>query len=95
MKENKKILFKIRLNYIKFQHLTAFFLGTVILHKLKTIAFTDMHSFELVWPRNMNNKKARDTLLLNNTITQNPILAREPGFGMLYHICCVLFPSIF
>ena len=27
--------------------------------------------------------KARDALLLNNTITQNPILARRPWFGML------------
>ena len=28
--------------------------------------------------------KARDALLLNNTITQNPILARRPWFGMLH-----------
>ena len=30
--------------------------------------------------------KAKDTLLLNNTINQNPILARIAGFGVLRHI---------
>ena len=29
---------------------------------------------------------AKDTLLLNNTITQNLILGGDPGFGMLHHI---------
>ena len=37
--------------------------------------------------------KAKETLLLNNTITQNPILARKPGFGMLHNK--LLKPIIF
>ena len=41
------------------------FLCTLILLKLKIIAFTDTHSFGLVRPRKM---KAKDTLLMNNTI---------------------------
>ena len=30
--------------------------------------------------------KAKDTLLFNNIITQNPIFVRRAWFGMLYHI---------
>ena len=37
------------------QILAKFFLGSVILHKSSTTAFTDSHNFGLVWPRNMNN----------------------------------------
>ena len=31
--------------------------------------------------------KAKDILLLNNTITQSPILERRVWFDMLHHIC--------
>ena len=34
--------------------------------------------------------KAKDTLLLNKTTTQNPILGEEPAFGMLHHIYAYL-----
>ena len=55
MKYYLKILSKILLNYVNFQHLTVFFLDTVILHKLTTTALIDTHSFGLVCPRKMNN----------------------------------------
>ena len=56
MKSNLKTLFKIFLNYkCKISKFNCFFLGSVILHKLTTMAFTDTHSFGMVWPRNMNN----------------------------------------
>ena len=46
--ENSSNLFEISI-------LKCFFLGSMILHKSSTIAFTDTHSFGLVWPRIMNN----------------------------------------
>ena len=51
-KNQKKLgnSFEKSLNYVEFQLLTAFFLGSLILHKSGT-AFTDMHSFGLIWPK--------------------------------------------
>ena len=70
------------LNHATFNFYLLFF-SSLSLHKSSTIAFTDTHSFGSVWHRNMNNiyqVKAKDTLLLNNTITQIPILARRAWF---------------
>ena len=54
-----KHIFQNSLNYVKLQHLTAFQHLTAqysdFAYKLTTIAFTDTHSFGLVWPSNMNN----------------------------------------
>ena len=50
-----KTSFQISFKLCKISTFNCLFLGSVILHKLTTTEFTNMHRFGLVWPRHMNN----------------------------------------